>query len=57
MSLSTMIRPAIIAHRGACGYLPEHTLTRRRTRAYSWDADYIEQDVVLTSDGVPTRAT
>ena len=44
--------PAIIAHRGACGYLPEHTLPAAEL-AHTFDADYIEQDVVLTSDGVP----
>ncbi len=44
--------PAIIAHRGACGYLPEHTLPAVEL-AHTFDADYIEQDVVLTSDGVP----
>lgn len=43
--------PAIIAHRGACGYLPEHTLPAVEL-AHTFDADYIEQDVVLTSDGV-----
>ena len=44
--------PAIIAHRGACGYLPEHTLSAVEL-AHTLGADYIEQDVVLTSDGVP----
>ena len=44
--------PAIIAHRGACGYLPEHTLPAVEL-AHTFDADYIEQDVVLTSDSVP----
>ena len=44
--------PAIIAHRGACGYLPEHTLPAVEL-AHTLGADYIEQDVVLTSDGIP----
>ena len=44
--------PAIIAHRGACGYLPEHTLPAVEL-AHKFGADYIEQDVVLTSDGIP----
>ena len=44
--------PAIIAHRGACGYLPEHTLPAVEL-AHTFGADYIEQDVVLTSDDVP----
>jgi len=39
----------VIAHRGASGYLPEHTL-EAKVMAYAMDADYIEQDVVMTSD-------
>ncbi|MRI35289.1 glycerophosphodiester phosphodiesterase [Endozoicomonas sp. OPT23] len=39
----------IIAHRGASGYLPEHTL-ESYTAAYFMNADYIEQDVVMTRD-------
>ena len=39
----------IIAHRGASGYLPEHTL-EAYALAYGMGADYIEQDVVLTKD-------
>lgn len=42
----------IIAHRGASGYLPEHTLAAKAL-AHGMDVDYIEQDVVLTNDGVP----
>ena len=42
----------IIAHRGASGYLPEHTL-EAVAMAYALGADFIEQDVVLTKDGVP----
>jgi glycerophosphoryl diester phosphodiesterase len=42
----------IIAHRGASGYLPEHTLAAY-SYAYAAGADMIEPDVVLTSDGVP----
>ena len=42
----------IIAHRGACGYLPEHTL-EAVALAYGMGADFIEQDLVLTKDGVP----
>ncbi len=44
--------PLIIAHRGASGYLPEHTLPAY-AMAYGQDADYLEPDVVLTRDGVP----
>jgi len=44
--------PIVIAHRGASGYLPEHTL-ETKALAHAMGADYIEQDVVLTRDGVP----
>jgi glycerophosphoryl diester phosphodiesterase len=43
------IRPVIIAHRGASGYLPEHTLPAKAL-AYTMGADYLEQDVVATHD-------
>ena len=39
----------VIAHRGACGYLPEHTLEAKAC-AHALGADYIEQDVVATRD-------
>ena len=39
----------VIAHRGASGYLPEHTLAAK-AMAYAQGADYIEQDLVLTRD-------
>jgi len=42
-------RPLIIAHRGACGYLPEHTL-EAKALAYGMGADYLEQDIVATRD-------
>lgn len=45
-------RPIIIAHRGASGYLPEHT-EGSKVLAIAQGADYIEQDVVLTKDDVP----
>lgn len=45
-------KPVVIAHRGASGYLPEHTLLAV-TAAHAMGADYIEQDVVLSRDGVP----
>ncbi len=44
--------PIIIAHRGASGYLPEHTLAAK-VLAHAMGADFIEQDVVLSGDGVP----
>lgn len=40
----------VIAHRGASGYLPEHTLPAY-AMAYALGADYIEPDLVMTSDG------
>lgn len=39
----------VIAHRGASGYLPEHTL-EAKVLAFSQGADYLEQDVVMTRD-------
>ena len=42
----------IIAHRGASGYLPEHTL-ESKALAYGMGADFIEQDLVLSKDDVP----
>ena len=44
--------PIVIAHRGACGYLPEHTL-EAASMAHAMHVDFIEQDVVLTKDNVP----
>jgi glycerophosphoryl diester phosphodiesterase len=44
-------RPIVIAHRGASGYLPEHTLMAY-TMAIEQGADFIEPDVVITKDGV-----
>ena len=42
----------VIAHRGASGYLPEHTLAAKAL-AHGQGAHFIEQDVVLTKDDVP----
>ena len=42
----------VIAHRGASGYLPEHTL-EAKVLAHEMGADFLEQDVVLTKDDVP----
>ncbi|NUM53916.1 MAG: glycerophosphodiester phosphodiesterase [Candidatus Hydrogenedentes bacterium] len=41
----------VIAHRGASGYVPEHTL-EAYAMAHAMGADYIEPDVVLTKDKV-----
>ena len=43
--------PIVIAHRGASGYLPEHTLAAKAL-AHGMGADFLEQDVVLSRDGV-----
>ena len=43
-------RPVVIAHRGASGYLPEHTL-EAKALAYGFGVDFLEQDVVATRDG------
>ena len=43
--------PLVIAHRGACGYLPEHTL-EAKALAYGMGADFLEQDVVATRDDI-----
>lgn len=43
--------PLIIGHRGACGYLPEHTLEGYQL-AIDMGADFIEPDLVTTQDGV-----
>jgi glycerophosphoryl diester phosphodiesterase len=42
--------PLVIAHRGASGYLPEHTLEAYQL-AIEQGADVIEQDLVVTKDG------
>lgn len=43
-------RPIVIAHRGASGLLPEHTIAAY-TRAIDDGADFIEPDLVPTRDG------
>jgi glycerophosphoryl diester phosphodiesterase len=40
-----------VAHRGASAYAPEHTLTAYRL-AIEQGADYVEQDLAVTKDGV-----
>ncbi len=42
--------PLVIAHRGASGYLPEHTIASY-TKAIEMGADFIEPDLVMTLDG------
>ena len=43
--------PLVIAHRGASGDYPEHTLEAYRAAIYQ-GADFIEPDLAITSDGV-----
>jgi glycerophosphoryl diester phosphodiesterase len=43
--------PLVIGHRGASGFLPEHTLQAYKL-AIRQGADYIEPDLVATKDGV-----
>ena len=43
-------RPFVIAHRGASGYVPEHTLAGYFI-AIQQGADYVEPDLVFTRDG------
>ncbi len=45
------IRPIVIGHRGACGYVPEHTLASYFL-AIQYGADYVEPDLVMTRDAV-----
>ena len=44
-------RPVVIAHRGASGHRPEHTVAAY-TLAVQMGADFIEPDLVSTKDGV-----
>jgi hypothetical protein len=44
-------RGFLVAHRGASAYAPEHTLAAYRL-ALEQGADYVEQDLTLTRDGV-----
>lgn len=42
--------PIVIGHRGASGYLPEHTLAAYALAVFQ-GADFIEPDLVMTKDG------
>lgn len=44
-------KKTLIAHRGASSYAPEHTLEAYRL-ALTQGADYVEQDLQITKDGV-----
>src|SRR5215212_11748252 len=43
--------PLVIGHRGASGFVPEHTLQSYRL-AIKLGADYVEPDLVMTKDHV-----
>jgi glycerophosphoryl diester phosphodiesterase len=45
------IGPIVIGHRGASGYVPEHTLASYFL-AIQYGADFVEPDLVMTRDGV-----
>lgn len=55
LSLATCVQASadsdklIIAHRGASGYLPEHTL-EAKALAYAMGVEYLEQDLAMTKD-------
>ncbi len=51
MLLASSASPLVIAHRGASGERPEHTL-EAYSHAIDQGADYIEPDLVSTRDGV-----
>ena len=50
LTFETFAKPLVIAHRGASGYLPEHTL-EAKAMAVAMGSDYVEQDVVMSKDG------
>jgi len=50
MGCASTVKPIVIAHRGASGYRPEHTLAAYQL-AMEQGADFIEPDLVLTKDG------
>lgn len=52
MAQQQTLHKIVIAHRGASGYIPEHTM-ESKSMAYAMGADFIEQDIVLTKDNVP----
>lgn len=51
LPMTAAAKPIVIAHRGASGERPEHTLAAY-SLAIEQGADFIEPDLVLTKDGV-----
>ncbi|WP_111707182.1 glycerophosphodiester phosphodiesterase [Lutibacter citreus] len=50
--MSNKAKKTVIAHRGASGYLPEHSIAAK-AMAYAMNVNYLEQDIVLSKDNVP----
>ncbi len=50
-SANAQTKKILIAHRGASAYAPEHTIASYRL-AIEQGADYVEQDLAVTKDGV-----
>ena len=50
LPVTVAARPIVIAHRGASGYLPEHTM-EGYALAVRQGADYVEPDLVPSKDG------
>ncbi|KPK53692.1 MAG: glycerophosphodiester phosphodiesterase [Thiotrichales bacterium SG8_50] len=48
--MATIRTPIVIAHRGASGYLPEHTLAAYALAIFQ-GADFVEPDLVASRDG------
>jgi len=46
---AALANPVVVGHRGACAYLPEHTL-EGKAMAHAMGVDFVEQDVVMTRD-------
>ncbi len=51
MTTPALARPLVIAHRGASGERPEHTIAAY-ARAIDQGADFIEPDLVMTKDNI-----
>src|SRR5215218_4887580 len=49
--MTSTAKKLLVAHRGASAYAPEHTLESYRL-AIAQGADFVEQDLAVTSDGV-----
>lgn len=52
MSTPDLSDKIVIAHRGASGYVPEHTM-ESKAMAHAMNVNFIEQDLVLSKDDIP----